>query len=191
MTFKIYSKKIFTLLFSALVLSCAKTEQEESSYGKISINKQKSVSLQLDTKSRNWSMNNQYIVDNDRNEERLCLLNSPTNSLQFYTLDGNKVHEIKFKNEGPNSTGIVSGFLYVNNDSIFILNNLQNRIYLSNSRGEVKKTYQLPAFQKTSIFFALGLRMAPKSFSTKVICLSLAYLGSAMTKIQKTITTKV
>lgn len=152
MTFKIYSKKIFTLFFLALVLSFAKTEQEESSYGKTSISKQKSVSLQLDSKSRNWSMNNQYIVDNDRNEERLCLLNSPTNSLQFYTLGGNKVHEIKFKNEGPNSTGIVSGFLYVNNDSIFILNNLQNRIYLSNSRGEVKKTYQLPAFSKNKYF---------------------------------------
>lgn len=110
---------------------------------RISINKIKSISLSLDSKSRNWSKNNQYYLGNDGQQDFICLLNSPTNSLQFYNLKGEKLNEIKFNTEGPQGTGIISGFLYINQDSIVILNYQKNQLFLSNTKGKIIKTYSL------------------------------------------------
>ncbi len=86
------------------------------------------------------------------NNEFICTLNSPTNSLQFYNLNGDKFNEIVFKHEGPNSTEIISGFLYISKDSIFILNNQHNKIFRVSENGSILKSYQLPSFSQDKYF---------------------------------------
>ncbi|NJK82437.1 MAG: DUF4221 family protein [Saprospiraceae bacterium] len=78
-------------------------------------------------------------------ENKLIVLNSKINALQFYEFkDGGKMTKrIKFEKEGDKGVGSITKFLVHSTDSIFLLNAYQYRLYLVNGQGDILEKYSL------------------------------------------------
>ena len=138
-----------TLLFviSFLLMNCnVKEENENSESQQVELKYIKDINLELDTKTRNWSTSNQYVFDSKSGKEFICVFNGPTNAIDFYDLSGTKFKSVQFPNEGPNSAGIIHSFLYLNSDSIYLVNNMTNKLFLASSSTKINKTYPLKGF---------------------------------------------
>lgn len=144
-------KNILVLIFF-FIASCTGNNDtpNEGSLGNIKMKYKEKLIINLDSKTRNWSMNNQYVYDPTSGKEFVCMLNGPTNSIIFYDLEGKKINTLRFNQEGPESVGIVSGFSYQGTDSLFIVNNQSNCIYHVSSLGKILRTYKFPIFSTNS-----------------------------------------
>lgn len=79
---------IYILLF---LFSCNNKSKNTGSNNIASLEFIKTIKFYLDIKTRNWSMNNQYVYDSISKKEFICILNGPTNSINFFNLSGKKI----------------------------------------------------------------------------------------------------
>ncbi|WP_165933442.1 DUF4221 family protein [Arundinibacter roseus] len=151
-------KKPLLLLHLLVVFSCTqrsdRTSQENSELSKstLAIEYKKTINLNLDNKTSNWSSSIQYYEDSKN--KYLILASTSTNSVQFYDLNGNLQKEVTCEWEGPESTGKMQSFLYTGKDSLYILNINTHRIFRLSDKGKVLKLYQLEPW-KTDDYFTI------------------------------------
>jgi len=104
-------------------------------------NPSKTIKLKIDEVT---TIATAYIQYDDKTN-KLYMLSENTNILNVFNLNEKKIiKKIKFKNEGPNSVGLISGFYYKNKDTIFVFSLWQNRIYLCDENAKIKNKYDLP-----------------------------------------------
>lgn len=61
----------------------------------------------------------------------------------FDKKNGNVLDDFVMKSEGADGVGDVRGFHYLNNDSIFVIKKRSNKIFMINSKSEVKSKWEL------------------------------------------------
>lgn len=126
------------LLIGILVVFVSCNQHETKTFTSKKI--RKSIKLNLDSTTSVSILTNQYI----ENKHHLALLNTKNNSLVIYDLSSyKKVTEIKFELDGENAVGKVNNFLYINQDSIFLLNSYAYKLFLVNYQGKILRKYSL------------------------------------------------
>ena len=103
-------------------------------------------------------LNQSFQVTEEQGIEFLTILKTFNNSLYKYKLEtGALESRIQFEIEGDNGIGNPSnmGHYYHNNDSIFLSNHWEKKIYLVNSNGEIITTYNLVEPNNEFQFFTM------------------------------------
>ncbi|MDX1904665.1 MAG: DUF4221 family protein [Thermonemataceae bacterium] len=142
-------KFIFFILL-IISFSCQQQETRRQSF-KNKIKVVKSVNISLDSLTPQHLFNPQLVKN-----KYLVFLNSKANSLDIYSFERKKLSErIKFLNEGEEGIGKVYQFLYHNDDSIFVVNSYQYKVFLIDKTGKVKEKYSLIKQKKHSAITAM------------------------------------
>lgn len=99
--------KVIILFFPILLLfSCGK--QSETSHevadmsNKIELEYIKSLEIELDKKTLNWSMNSQYVWEEKKQKEFIYILNSKSSTINIFDTNGDIIKKIKLDRDGPN-----------------------------------------------------------------------------------------
>ena len=123
------------LTFFGFLYSCQSLETKSAYYSLIQVGK---AYFPVDTLTKPIQINSQAIGDT------LIVLNQERNFLLFYSISKEKLlNKISFDREGENGIPGITGFLYHNKDSIFILQSYQYRLYLCNIAGKIIDKYKL------------------------------------------------
>jgi hypothetical protein len=122
---------IFVFLFSIACQKKSDKENSKVSSKKITFNGLGSIRLFLDENTVDWSKKIQ-------------------NSIQFYNMDGNISQKIICEKEGPNGIGTIFSFLYVGQDSLFVLNTDTHKVHRISDSGKLLSTYHLPQLESKS-----------------------------------------
>lgn len=139
----------FILLILSLGLyHCTNTDQVQNySFAKVG-----KSSFPIDTLTKSMQFNVQSFQDT------LIVLNSDYNALLFYSISQEKfLYKINFKKEGENGISAITGFLYHNADSIFLLSAYQYKLYLFNKKGILIDKYNLLKNEKVDVGSALAV----------------------------------
>lgn len=141
-------KYFFICVVCIITIACG-SKDENSKNGskylrKAEIKYVRDIRLKLDSNTTPVTSDVECIVNSATSEERIAFLNESMNSIQFYDFSGEKDNEIFFQKEGPNSTGTVQGFYYLNKDSIFVLDNRASKVFIVTSQGKKVDSYSLP-----------------------------------------------
>lgn len=108
---------------------------------KLNIEIKKSITVSLDIETPQ-ELNGLYAINKGKYIGGLIFLNSIVNSLQIYNKHGDLVHKIKLPKEGPKGVGVIEGFLFINEDSLFILNRSDVLFFLDKDLN-IRKKYNL------------------------------------------------
>lgn len=135
-------KYIIYFLFAILIFSCQdKNDSDKQEYlkkNKFEFNFTKKINFKLDNNTVNWSVNSQYFVDNNINEELILIFNAKTSTINVFNINGEIIKKIKFEREGERGVGVVQDFLYESNDCIYVLNDAFKVYRLSSEKKSVK-----------------------------------------------------
>jgi hypothetical protein len=93
-------------------------------------------------------------------KEWLVRVNELTNAAQFYR-DGKLDFELFYDYSGPHGIGQLMAVEVISMDSIIILPNFANRLYIGNSRGEVYKRYDFPPDKMIGGSYGFIVAMSP------------------------------
>ncbi|GEM_PF-1971730 len=151
--------------FLLLLYSCQKKsdnvfESNSTESSNIKINLIQNIKIKVDEATSNIPYSSHIFSDDLNKKELVCTLNSLTNSVQLYSLDGKKQLEIICEKEGPNGVGEIASFLYCGIDSLYVLNTSSYRMYRVSNKGTILNTYILPPPDNnkyySSPFYQLG-----------------------------------
>ncbi len=129
----------YSILFLFLV-SCSNTnEQKQLNSKNISLIPSDTIILNLPADVKYGEC---FKVYKYKNEETIgTSLMRKNRVLIFDKNKGTILEDFKIEKEGPNGVGYARGLLYINNDSIFVIRRTSNKIYLINSKSEIKKKW--------------------------------------------------
>ena len=133
-----YMRKIFCFFISLLLFSCAEKSVKNKYYGKFDNN----CSIQILGKKdiiidENFSPTSMYIQYIDHTNE-LSIYNAHDNSVYFFDYDqGIMSRKKQFSLEGSKGVGLIQGYDYVNEDSLFVYNVNTEFVCLLNSHLEI------------------------------------------------------
>jgi hypothetical protein len=135
-------------------------ESNSTESSNIKINLIQNIKIKVDEATSNIPYSSHIFSDDLNKKELVCTLNSLTNSVQLYSLDGKKQLEIICEKEGPNGVGEIASFLYCGIDSLYVLNTSSYRMYRVSNKGTILNTYILPPPDNnkyySSPFYQLG-----------------------------------
>ena len=144
------NSKSYILLVLTFFVSCQSKDFDKKSF-KNKIKVTRTISISLDSFTTNQLSNPQVIKD-----KYLAFINKKINSLDLYDIQQKRLSQrIKFANEGDNAIGNIHQFLYHNDDTIFVVNSYQYKVFLINQEGNVKEKYSLIKQKKHSSATAL------------------------------------
>lgn len=103
------------------------------------------LKIPIDTETTFYSESIQYVENSDIG--MLLILPKSSNTINVYkvgSIDIIQTDKILLKKEGPDDVGgEVSGFNFINPDSIFVFSKFTHKISLVDSKGKVKNKYQV------------------------------------------------
>jgi hypothetical protein len=137
--------------FVAIVflMSCGREQKHpQQRLKQFEVGKPLSLTLNIDDRTIDWPGTISYYLDKKTEKEQIIILNQPTNSIQFYGMDGDLEQETFCQKSGPNTTGGIQSFLYCGKDSLFVLNIDNQKVYRLSQEGVVLDVYHLPIWQK-------------------------------------------
>ncbi|MFN4000041.1 hypothetical protein [Algoriphagus sp.] len=139
-------KKIFKIIL-LLLFSCNvdSIKDESKSPKSLSYKFEKDYAIGIDDETNIFNYLSAPI--NLGNEQKLSFFSEISNSLNIYDIsNGTLEKKVKYPIQGPNSIfgiGFNSGLIFVNIDSIIYYSRLMERIYISNSNGDIYKSLNL------------------------------------------------
>ncbi|MDX1904663.1 MAG: DUF4221 family protein [Thermonemataceae bacterium] len=134
------AKKHFYLFFGLVILIAA-CNKNSGSY-RYTMAVYKKIKLPIDSVTRPIQINGHILGD-----DTLIILEE-NNTLLFYNLVTQKLFKkITFNRQGPDGISQVSGFLYLNKDTIFLLNATQYKLFIANEAKKITRTYNLSNYK--------------------------------------------
>lgn len=143
---------MYRIIIACTVLLFLSTcrSSKENAYTLIKIG---NISLPIDNTTKPVQINHQVVGDT------LIILDD-RNNLLFYSLENQKIIEKRhFPSEGEKGISPITGFLYHNADSLFLLSSYYYKLFLVNRKGDILKKYNLQTqnFSKNKDVDALPL----------------------------------
>jgi hypothetical protein len=164
-------KNIFKIIL-LLLFSCKIGSREDESKNSSSLSYKFENDFVLGIDDETNIFNYLSVPINFENENKLLFFSEISNSLNFYQVSNGKLEKkLKYPIQGPNSLfgiGFNSGFAIVNYDSIIYYSRLMEKVYISNSEGDIYKSLNLS--NDTNSFGSIDLT-SPMAYRKKSIYL--------------------
>lgn len=195
---KPYIVPLFSLLAITIWQACSPVEnqllEQQTSPGsrnnyKFTFSPQEPASFPLDSLTGFFQNNMQYTED-DLRKGKFILFNTVKGIMYLYDYESKKIErEIRFEREGDNGLGSFyrMGFLYCNDDSIFMYNVKKQTLFLCDAEGKIKDKFDLrpqhlqgpgkafpkmstdsPPFRLGNNFFVHGMSVDPQEDHTNL-----------------------
>jgi hypothetical protein len=135
----------FALLSLLLLLACSKEQNGIKYYSQIrnsyTLIAKDTLSLPLNYVSSHEIHHPMYFMDSEGNEF-IITFNMPMNRITLFDIKQKRIHKIlNIPTKGPKSIGNISGYYYLNHDTIFLERNMASKIYLVDSSIQTKRIY--------------------------------------------------
>jgi hypothetical protein len=152
-------KFFLSFIVLVVVISCSESNEVVNKEQKKYNNKCKLefVGIKQFPLDEESSYNLEYVSIIDDSTELFSFLNTYNNSIYLYDYKNSVfLRKIKYEKEGPNGVLNIQGYLYLNDDSIFVYSYNNKILYLTNSKAQVLekfKLYESIDYDKTSIIY--------------------------------------